>query len=584
MKHPEENQDQIPVSSREVGIKSIILIVCVTVGLVAGTLIVMNIADFVGEKNEQERLAAEKIAQEKQEREAIQLAAQQQAERERVKVEFATVKQDILSRAETLADAGQYQEARDLLRDYHGKFADETYQMRMDLSYKYAEQQEKIIRGQRQKVMASVVGLLLKQDYAAARKALDAYPLPIPSELSEPITELANADKTIADTFVKDIDGIVVISLKNGETVTAKLEKIDGTTLVIEQSGQAQKVAVRDINIMERANRLGFLSQTGKALYLGADAWSRDAKPEAAASFKKLPEVLASEIFAVIGNVETNEESKDARLEFFKILRQASLISDDIDNDYISEKLKDREVALAEDRNLKTQLDAFVAKYGQTLFAKKYEKAIGLIRDYLNEKVDYLEFVTGPGISKSSRQVEPAEYPPGAFWEVAPSKNKRLYAKLNVGKYNSINIVIEKASPPQAFFAIDDDIDFTGKRPVLIDRWQSVTFLCKYQGKPVQKYAVEFKYSPLDGTLSYRTGCKRVGKVMVGKELYEFTLIDHEVSTDYSTDKTAVSIKTIGKKGQAVAIMDNAFSVNGETYRIESVDSTGTHVNFKKKE
>jgi|GEM_PF-2881996 len=587
MKFPTKNQKRIPLpvsSSSEVCVKSIILIVCVAVGLAAAVLIVMNVVDFISEKNEQERQIATKIEQEKQEREAQERAAREQAERERIKAEFLTVKQDILSRAEALAYAGQYQDARDMLLNYRGKFENETYQMRMELSGKYADIQEKIICAQRQKVMASVIGLLLKQDYGAARKALDGYPPPLPSDLSEPLTELAGADKAIAGSFDKDIGGIVVITLKGGETVTAKLEKIDGTSLVIDQAGRSQQIAVRDINIVERANRLGFLSPAARALYLGADAWSRDAKPEAAASFRKLPETLKNEIFAVIGNFETNDESKIARLAFFKLLRQYALIADDIDNEYLANQLRDREASPVDDRKLKNQLDEFVGKHGQTEFGRKYRKTVGLIREYLKDKVDYLDFVTGPGISKQSHQLEVSDYPPGAFWEVAPTKFKRIYAKLNIGKSNSINLVIEKSTPPQAFFAIDDDIDFTGKRHVTIDRWQSITFLCKYQGKAVQKYAVEFKYSPQDNTLSYRTGCKRVGNVMIGKELYEFTLIDHEVSTDYASEKTEVTIKASGKHGKKVPVMDNAFSINGTTYRIEAVDSAGTHVNLKQKE
>jgi hypothetical protein len=444
-----------------------------------------------------------------------------------------------------------------------------------------APKHQKVIDKQREDTVFKVITLLFSQNYALAAKTLKKYPPPVPKLLQKTISELADVDVRIAETFEKDIGGLLIISLNSGSTLTAKLAGVQNNKLTVERGGKKQEIAIGEIAIIERQKRINFLSKEARALYLGVDAWKRGSAQEAYAHFKQLPGFLGEQFAQRVGTQEKSKTEKAARIELITLLKNASLIDDDIDKDLIQSRLIAREASPAQDRKLKKYVDDFSRRYRRSKVFAANENIIMDLTGYLNEKVDFLEFTLQGGISDKKHVLSLDDQPPEAFWDIPPTNNPRKYAKLKVGKYGSVNIVLEQGNKPSAQFAFDDDTNFSDKPKLPLNKWRQITFLCSYgDGTPSRKYALEFKYDAEDRKLLYRTACKRQGAVEVDGAMYEITIIDHDAKGNYSTKGRELIMVTLpGKK--KLKSFGCSYRTKGKLYDLVSVDAAGTHVKFE---
>ncbi len=573
--------EQNNVNGKAVVRKIIILCACLILSVVSIWIIGRNVINYIKAEQEAKEIAAEKIRIEQRERERLAQVERQRQERKRKQAEIRNLKQELQAQAESLDYERKYYEASKALTDYYGKYSKETYSWRNELAGKYMAKHQKEIEKQREETVSQVISLLFSRDYKKANQALQKYPPPIPKNLQSTITELADVDERIAKTFVKDIGGLVVVSLDSGSALTANLSGIEDDKLVIEHRGKKQTVSVSEIAIIERKKRVDFLSKEAQALYLGVDAWKRGEKKQAYTYFKKLPEFFSKQFTLRVGTEEGNKTETNARVTLIKLLQDAFLIDDDIDKDLIRSRLTTREVGIAKDRQLKKQLDDFIQHYQRTNIFLKNENIITEISNYLTEKVDFLDFVLLSGASNEVKTATLSDQPPEAFWDVLPTSNPRKYAKLKTGKHGSVNVVVELGKKTTAQFAFDDDTEFPSKPKLSLNKWQSVIFLCKYgNGMPPRKYALEFKYANNKGKLLYRTACVRRGIVKIDNSLYEVTIINHAADGNYSGRSTELSIKNLSTK-KKLTKLGMFYQEKGKQHEFVSINSAGTHVKFK---
>jgi hypothetical protein len=565
-------------------IKSGIFVIAIIAGCVSIILIVSNINNYFESEKEVERLLAKKIENEKNRRQAQVQEREQQEKLKKYKAELAIESHKIELKAKSLAQSGKLLVARTFLKNYSGKFASDTHQMRLYLAKKYYSQHKKNIAKKRKIITDSIVKFLLKKDYSSAAKVLKEYPPPIPENINIPVQQLCKVDIRIAETFSNDIGGLIMIKMKNEDIMSAKLTGIKGCSLRVIHSGKNKLINISDIALQERRNRINFLSPDSKAIYLGIEEWNNKAKQQAGKSFRSISGPLSQGLINITGTFQGNEAEVAGRIEFFRILRGASLIDDDLDAKYIAKQLKAREVDAEKDRTLNADLDKFKLKYEGTYFIQKQKSIIADIYKYLDEKVDFLSYSTTKHLTGNTHDLNLLKNPPGAFWDVtpSPSKSKRFYAKLKIGKYNSVNIVLDKGKKVQARIAFDDDVDFTDKKPVTINKWTPVILLIKYDNCKPRKYCVEFIYSKRSKKLIYRTSGIRTGKIKIGQELYDVSIFDNDTDADYSNqDSTFIIIKGNNYKGKLIrASSRQVLYSDGKAYKIKSIKPDGSHITF----
>ena len=561
--------------------KVLILFGCLLLGVASLGVIGRNVVNYVKAEREAEKVAAEKLRHEQQERDKLARLERERQERKRKQAELRKVKQELQAKAEALDYAGKYLEAGKLLSDYEEIYAREIYSWRSELAGKYFAKHQKVINKQREDTVCEVISLLLSQNYAIAAKTMEKYPPPVPKVLQKIVSELADIDVCIAETFKKDIGGLLIISLNSGSTLTAKLAGVKHNKLTVERGGKKQEIAIGEIAVIERQKRIGFLSKEARALYLGVDAWKCNRKQEAYARFKQLPGFLGEQFSQRLGTHEKSKTEKAARIELISLLKNASLIDDDIDSDLIQSRLIAREASSGQDRKLKKQVDDFSRRYRRSGVFVANESIIMDLASYLNEKVNFLEFTLQGGISDKKHVLNLDDQPPAAFWDIPPTNNPRKYAKLKVGKHGSVNIVLEQSNKPSAQFAFDDDTNFSNKPKLPLGRWRQITFLCSYgDGTPPRKYAIEFKYDVKNRKLLYRTACKRQGVVEVDGIMYEITVIDHGASGDYSSKGMELIMVTLPDK-KKLKSFGNSYRAKGKLYELVSINTAGTHVKFE---
>ncbi len=555
----------------------------VLVCLISIAIIVDNVSGYFESKREKEKLLTEKVLAEKREREAKLLAFKKKEARKKYLRELSIEQRKIKLHAQGLAQSGQLFNAYQYLTNYQGKFAKDTQYFRSIMSKGYLSKYKTQIEAQKKEAIRSIARCLLKRDYNGAYRFLEKYPPPVPPDIKLPVEELRQVEVNTAATFKNDIGGLIMFSMKNGSTYSAKLTGVSGCFLQIIHAGKKKKIRVSDVADTEKDKRLSFLSQNSKALYLGLEAYNSNYPKKAETFFKKVNGKLKDEIILITGSRHNNEKEKQARIVFFKILRNASLIDDDIDNQYIKKQLTTREAGQSQDRALKRQLDDFASKFSETLFKNKQNMALKLINNYLSEKVDFLEYAQIKNITVSYHTLKLSENPPGAFWDIPPSKLKRLYAKLSIGKYNSINLVIEKGKKTKARIAVDDDVDFIDKPSLEITKWTPVILLIKYDKCKPRKYCVEFRYSEHSKKLLYRTCCMRTGKIQIGELIYDVSILDSDIDADYSKmDNTFVMLK--GNNSNEKLLRSSSRQVlysEGKSYKIKSIQPDGSHVEFE---
>ena len=564
-------------------LKSLTFILCIAVSGVSITAILMNTKSYLANEERIKQEKAEQIIEKQKEREALILIEKQRKERQRLQAEFAFDKQQIKSKAEDLAKSGKYLEAIKSLKQYAGKFSKETSRLRNNLINIYQRKHNIVTLAKRKKLLQDIVKLLLGKKYSEAKSKLKTYPPPVPRELSAPINEIADIDKQVASTYLKDIGGIIAVKLANGDIVTARLIKVSGANLVIKYSRKRQTISVSDLVAAEKMKRVKFLSKAGKALYLGTSAWSTGSKYEALRYFSKLGEnsPLSKEIITQTDTYRGRKAEMDSRVAFFRILGSASLLEDDIDKDFIAEKLRIREANKAKDRHLKEQLDSYCDKFSNTEFKNNHDEIINMIYGYLDDKVDFLRYSTDRIGKRRVIQQRLRDQPPEAFWDVPPTKNQRYFVKIEVGKYNSINIVIDiRRGKPFGRFAIDDDLDFNDKPELSLNKWQRIPLLCKYDKLKSQKFAIEFKFDSKRKKILFRTGCIRTGLVKVGKNMLEVSITDRDAYGDYSRIlKNNIEMRKSGKGQKTIKIQSNLrFEVDGKLYIIKSIEKNGSHI------
>lgn len=563
-------------------LKGCAFILCVLIGYISIFIISTNTKNYIDNEERIKQEKAELIIQKEKERDALILIEKQRKERKKLQAEFVIDKQQIQSKAEYLANSGDYLKAISSLKNYQGKFFRETSRLRTSLIDLYRQKHDTTIRAKRGKVLQDIVKLLLGKKYSAAKSKLMDYPPPVPKKLSVLINEIANLDKQIANTYLNDIGGIIAVKLQNRGMVTAKLVKVDGENLVIQLSGKKQVISVSNLVPMEKMKRVKFLSKAGKALYLGSSAWTTDSKSEALRYFSKLPKdnPLSAEIIVQTDPYKGRKAETDSRIALFRVLSVGALLEDDIDEDFITEQLGMKEANKIKDRQLKELLDVYCHKFKNTAFKKKYEKIICEIYDYLDDKVDFLRYSQSRIGTRKTISQRLHDQPPEAFWDVPPTNNRRYFAKVEVGKYNSINIVVDiRKNKPFGRFAVDDDLDFNDKPELILNKWQSVPLLCKYDKLRSQKFAIEFKFDPKRRKILYRVGCARTGLIRVGNNVLEFTITDKDAYGNYSRIlKNTIAIRKPGKMRIIKMRSNFLFEVNGKSYNIVSIEKNGTHI------
>jgi hypothetical protein len=569
--------------------KSLILFLSLIVSVGAIFIIGYNVDSYFNAKKAlrdqaEARLARERAAQE----EALRL---EQKRREQAKQEVRRVAllKDLTEKAQRFAGEKKLQEAIDLLRNYKGELMEETEYVRNSLAQELYQQLQKELAAKRHEIMAEIANLLLARKYSEAHKHTQKHITILPENILSVTRDLTTANQRIAGTFEKDVGGLLMVNLQTSGLISAKLLRIDGDNLIIQQGNQEKQIAVHEIAIEEREKRIKVLWQETQNYYLAIEHWNNKNNAMVLIYASQIKSEFGEHIRLLTGTATAQIAERNAQVELYKILREEQLVVNDFELRQITDFLNKRVATSVQNRQFKKKLQDYQSKFSETGFYKSQKNLITILQSYIDRNVDYLAYAgLNSSINVPLHQLQLSEYPPEAFWDIPPADVKYQYSKLEFDKLNSVNMIFVLGANANLRMAFDDDTDFMNKKAISLKKPYQINFNIKYRNgdhESSEPYSITLYFK--DGKVFYKTSSIRSGEVQIGNQLYWVELVDYKSTGKYS-DNDDVNIfiynNDKGKKLLSHITAKDQFSLNGTKYQIAKINSQGTHVKFTQNE
>ena len=567
-------------------LKSLLVICCMAAGMISVYLICRNITFYFKAKRYQEKLAEQRTAREKQEEKEAETAERLRKARKENEEKRLVVLARITEEAEQLSKNGNIQQAIDFLKNYHGDFIGESTYMRDKLIEKYEDMLRKKLEASRNRILEETATLLLERKYQAAEEKLAPFNAIVSGEVFRLVSSMPEIHKTILKTFKNDLGSLILISLQNGSTVSAKLLKIQDDDLLVEQNNMEKKIKVTELLIHEKEKRLEDTPPLARELFLGIEYWNLKNETEAGKYFRNIDNALGKNLQELTGTSERQIREKRAEQAFYAFLRENRLSAEGTDHRKIGNLLAVRKAKEQDDRKLMKHKQEFCRLFSGTSFFKKQTTVLNAIDSYLDKKIDYLAFERLPSNSKiPENKLLLQKVPPETFWDIPVGGKDYRYAVIRLTELSRVNLVFSVEQQPKVWIAYDDDSDFMSKTPLKADQWQTLFHVVKFRkGKNTENEPFALSLRMKGEELFYRTACKRVGKILLDGRKYCVELINTAASPDYGEMKNVIlKIYTEDKKRE-ISVRDNRFHAGQKACSVSAIMRKGDHIAIQQSE
>ena len=567
-------------------LKSLLVICCMAAGMISVYLICRNITFYFKAKRYQEKLAEQRTAREKQEEREAATAERLRKLRKENEAKRLVVLARITEEAEQLSKNGKIQQAIDFLKNYHGDFIRESSYMRDKLIEKYEDMLRKKLEASRNRILMETATLLLERKYQTAEEKLAPFNAIISGEIFRLVQSMQEIHKAILKTFKNDLGSLILISLQNGSTVSAKLLKIQNDDLLVEQNNMEKKIKVTELLIHEKEKRLEDTPPLARELFLGIEYWNLKNETEAGKHFRNIDNALGKHLQELTRTSERQIKEKKAEQAFHAFLLENRLSAEEVDHRKIESLLAIRKAREQDDRKLMKHKQEFCRLFSDTSFFKKQTTTLNAIGSYLDKKIDYLAFERLPSNSKiPENKLLLQKVPPETFWDIPVGGKDYRYAVIKLTELSRINLVFSVEQQPKVWIAYDDDSDFMSKTPLKADQWQTLTHVVKFRkGKNTENEPFALSLYMKGEELFYRTACKRAGKILLNGRKYYVELINTAASPDYSVTKNVILKIYIEDKKKEISVRDNRFQAGQKVYSVSSIMRKGDHIVMRQSE
>lgn len=554
--------------------KIILFVVCIAICMICIGIIYRNVTAYFAARQYQAQRVAEELAQKKQaELEALNAARLRQQKKEYEAKRLAALAK-ITQEAEALGKTEKWETVIDFLKHYNGEFAAESSYLRNRLLEKYETLQKQELEKTKEKILHEAAELLLKREYLRAAEKLEPYDSLIPLEVIQHVKSLPEVNQNILKSFQNDLNGLILIHLQDGSTISVKLLNIQKNELIVEQNLNKKSIHITDLQIHEKEKRLGHISPSVKALYLGIEYWNLKDKNRAGAHLRNFSYELGTILQEITGTAQWQLQEQLAEQNIILFLRKYGF---DHPAEILKEFLAQRNAEEEIDRRMKKEKDDLVQRYSDSRFLKKEEKRFQMIEYYLNKKLDFLACVPlEDGEKLPELKLPMQKIPPETFWDIPIKQQEYSFAVLPLTGKSKINLVIAAGKQASAWIAFDDDTDFVGKSSVSLMQWHIVKHTVKFNENldSPELFAIAFKME--NGELYYRAACKRKGEILLDKKKYDVQLLHRKAMPDYS--KIGDVTIRIFDKTREIPIKNASFTLETKRYFIKGITQNGDHL------